>query len=107
MSYEMTGTLQKIGDVQTFDSGFQKKQIVINTGGEYPQEIPMDLVKDKVSLTDKLTEGQEVELKFDLRGNEWKEKFYLNAVCYFIKAVANANAKPAQKADDQEAGEPF
>ena len=107
MSYEMTGTLQKIGDVQTFDSGFQKKQIVINTGGEYPQEIPMDLVKDKVSLTDKLTEGQEVELKFDLRGNEWKEKFYLNAVCYFIKAVANANAKPAQKADESEGDTPF
>jgi single-strand DNA-binding protein len=107
MSYEMTGTLQKIGDVQTFDSGFQKKQIVINTGGEYPQEIPMDLVKDKVSLTDKLTEGQEVELKFDLRGNAWKEKFYLNAVCYFIKAVANANAKPAPKSDEPEGDTPF
>jgi hypothetical protein len=60
MSYEMTGTLQKIGrraDVRFWFS--EKTDCRINTDGEYPQEIPIEMVKDKVSLTDKLTEGQE------------------------------------------------
>ena len=31
MSYEYTGTVKKIGEVQTFPSGFSKREIVVTS----------------------------------------------------------------------------
>ena len=33
------GTIKVIGETQEFDSGFKKRQIVITTAGDYPQDI--------------------------------------------------------------------
>lgn len=39
-SYEMNGRICKIGEVQTFDSGFNKREFVVRTTDDmYPQEI--------------------------------------------------------------------
>ena len=39
-SYEMVGTLSKIGENQTFESGFNKVEFVVTTDeGLYPQDI--------------------------------------------------------------------
>ena len=36
---ELQGTVKKITDIQTFASGFQKREMVLTTEEQYPQPI--------------------------------------------------------------------
>jgi len=84
--YEAKGKIKVILDTQTFPSGFTKREFVITTGDEnYPQDIKFELVKDKCAWLDKYSAGQDVTVSFDIRGNEYKEKYYVNLNCWKIQ----------------------
>ena len=48
---EINGTLEAIFDTKEFKSGFKKREFVVNTGGDYPQSIKMEVVKDNILIT--------------------------------------------------------
>jgi hypothetical protein len=82
---ELQGTIKKIGDTQTFGSnGFQKREIVVETDGQYPQPILIEFVQDKCTLLDKFAEGQNVTIGINIRGREWVnpqgETKYFNSI---------------------------
>ncbi len=79
MAYDLTGTVKLIQPVQTFDSGFTKREmVVIVQDGKYPQEIKLEFVQDKVSLLDNLHVGREVTVTFDIRGREYNGRYFNN-----------------------------
>ena len=41
---ELNGTVKKIGETQTFASGYQKKELVILTEEQYPQPITIEFI---------------------------------------------------------------
>lgn len=83
--YEATGTIKIIFETQTFPSGFMKREFVLTTGDEnYPQDIKFELIKDKCSWLDQFQQGQQVSVNFDIRGNEFKGKYYVNLNCWKI-----------------------
>jgi len=87
--YEAQGTIKLINDTQTFGSGFTKREFVITTGdSKYPQDIKFEVVKDKCSLLDQFSIGQAVNVSFDIRGNEYNGKHYVNLNCWKIQAGA-------------------
>ena len=86
MSYEMTGTVKKVMDLMTFDSGFTKREFVITTQDQYPQDVKFETVRDKTSICDKIKEGQEITVHFDIRGNEYKDRFYVNLNAWRIQS---------------------
>lgn len=91
--YEATGKLKVKFDTQTFPSGFTKREFVLTTGDEnYPQDIKFELIKDKCSWLDNFEENQDVTVNFDIRGNEYKGKYYVNLNCWKIVG-SNAGAK--------------
>ncbi len=77
-SYQVTGTLRVVGGIQTFPSGFTKREIIIETDGKYPQLIKLDLLKDQTELTNGLKLEDPVTASFNLRGNEHNGKYYTN-----------------------------
>ncbi|MGB1131313.1 MAG: DUF3127 domain-containing protein [Haloferula sp.] len=78
-SFELTGTVKHILDLQEFNSGFTKREFVIEVpDGNYPQMVKFETVKDRTKLLDSLAIGDEVQVTFDIRGNEYKERFYVN-----------------------------
>jgi hypothetical protein len=77
-SKELTGKVHHIGELQTFASGFSKRVLVIETDEKYPQTIPVEFAKEKTALLDGLAVGQEVTVFYNLRGNEYNGKFYVN-----------------------------
>ena len=85
--YKISGTVYKIGEIQTFDSGFQKRVMVIETDDKYPQKIPVEAYKDKCSMFDGIETGDNVTAFINLRGSEWNDKFFLSANCWKIEAV--------------------
>lgn len=75
---EITGTVEAVMPTQDFPSGFKKRILVINTGGQYPQKIPVEFTKDKCDALNSLTIGQTVTAHVNLRGNEYNGKYYAN-----------------------------
>ena len=123
-SYEVTGTLKLIGGIQTFPSGFTKREIIIETNDKYPQLIKLELLKDQTDLTNGMKPQDAVTASFSLRGNEFNGKHYTNLIAWrlskdpsqtarpqtqSLKAALNATAtQPAEAAEEEEPDEiPF
>jgi len=83
--YEATGKLKVIFDTQTFPSGFTKREFVVTIGDDnYPQEVKFELIKDKCTWLDNFSQDQEITVSFDIRGNEYKDRYYVNLNCWKI-----------------------
>ncbi|QOR73267.1 DUF3127 domain-containing protein [Cruoricaptor ignavus] len=68
---ELQGTVKKLTDIQTFPSGFQKRELILNTTEQYPQVIAVEFTQDKINLLDSISEGDEVKVSINIRGREW------------------------------------
>ena len=90
----MKGTIKLIGETQTFDSGFAKRQIVLTTQEQYPQDLAIDFVKDKTKVLDLFNVGDVVEVSVNLRGNEYNGKYYVNLQGWKINKEGSDQAAP-------------
>jgi len=102
--YKITGVVETVLPTQSFDSGFQKRVIVVNTGGEYPQHVPIEFIKDKVNVLDAFHDGTPVTIYFNVRGNEYNGKYYCNLQGWKIESPAMTQQAPQQPAQ-QSAGD--
>ena len=93
--YETSGKLKWIGSTQSFPSGFTKREFVVTTAADkYPQDLKFEIVKDKCPLLDPFELGQDVEVSFDIRGNEYNGKYFVNLACWKIQAAGASPASP-------------
>jgi len=80
---EITGAVHKIFNTVTFPSGFTKREfVVMEEDGNYPQYHKIEVVKDKCASLDRLSEGMEIKVTVNLRGNEYDDKFYNSLGCW-------------------------
>ena len=81
---ELIGTIKKISDLQTFASGFQKKEMVLLTEEQYPQPINIEYLSEKVDLLNSFNVGDKVKVFINIRGREWTspqgEVKYFNSI---------------------------
>lgn len=103
---ELKGTITKISEIQTFASGFQKREMVLTTEEQYPQPINIEFLQDKIDLLDKVTEGDIVTVGINIRGREWTspqgEVKYFNSITGW-KVTKDAGAAPAPEPKQQPA----
>lgn len=95
---ELTGTLKKIGELQTFASGFQKLDAVLLTEEQYPQPIQIEFLSDKSDLLDPYKVGDRVTVSINIRGREWTnpqgEVKYFNSITgWKVAKVADGSGK--------------
>ena len=93
---ELQGTVKKIGETQTFASGFQKRELVLLTDEQYPQPIQIDFLSDKIDLLNNVSEGESVKVGINIRGKEWTnpqgEVKYFNSISgWRIEKVSGEN----------------
>jgi hypothetical protein len=89
---KITGKIHKIMDTQTFDSGFQKREFVVETEDQYPQMVKFEVIKDKVTVLDQYSVGQAVDVKFNVRGNEYNGKFYVSLQAWAVFTADGGNS---------------
>jgi len=96
--FEITGTVKKVFEEQTFGSGFNKREFVLTIeSGKFPQDIKFECVKDKVALLAGLKPGAKVKVNFDLRGREWKESYFVNLNVWKLERLGPAtDSAPAE-----------
>ncbi len=90
--YEASGTIKVIFDEQVFPSGFNKREFVVTTENDrYPQDLKFELVKDKTKLIEPFEAGQKVVVNFDIRGNEYKDRYYVNLSAWKIQPADDSS----------------
>ena len=95
--YEAAGKIKLIYDTQTFPSGFSKREFVVTTAHDkFPQDLKFEIVKDKCALLDQFEPDQEVQVNFDIRGNEYNGKYYVNLSCWKIQAAGSGGSDSSE-----------
>ncbi|MEO1833918.1 MAG: DUF3127 domain-containing protein [Akkermansiaceae bacterium] len=105
-SFEIEGKLKVVADIQTFNSGFTKREFVVEVeDGNYPQMIKFECVKEKTSLPDGMEIDDSVKVTFDIRGNEFKERYYVNLNAWKLEksGASSGGASSAAQHGDQDA----
>ena len=86
-SFELTGTLKVLEDLQTFASGFTKREFVIEVpDGKYPQMVKFETVRDKIDQLNTLSIGDQLKVTFDIRGNEYNGRYYVSLNAWKIES---------------------
>ena len=100
---ELTGSIEKIGDIQEISSSFRKREMVLRTEEQYPQPIMIEFTQDKTSLPEQFKVGDKVTVSINIRGREWTSpqgqvKYFVSIQGWRIQADAPAPAAAASSA---------
>lgn len=93
---QVTGKLKAKFDTQIVSDKFKKREFILTTEGNtpYPQHVSFQVTQDKCDMLDKFSEGQELEVSFNLRGREWNGpqgvKYFNTLEAWALKAVGEA-----------------
>ena len=104
---KVTGLIKLINEVQTFDSGFSKREFVVTTKEQYQQDIKIEVVKDKCALLDSISQGDEVSVSFNIRGNEYNSKYYVTLQGWKIEKLVGNKPAVTPQANEEDDDLPF
>jgi len=101
--YKFKGTIKEIKDTVTFNKGFQKREFVlIETESKFPQIIKFDLFKENTELINNYAIGDEIEVKFNLKGREYNNNYYITLEAYAIIFIKQNNYSVVNNLDDNQ-----
>jgi hypothetical protein len=87
-SYEFEGVVKEIMDVQTFASGFTKREFVVtDTDDRWPQDIKFNAIKNNCALLDTVKKGDSVRVTFSLRGNLYNGRYYTDLQMFKLEKL--------------------
>ena len=113
MSLTIKGKLLKILTVESGVSrtgnSWKKQEFVIETQDQFPKKVCFSLFNDKVSLLNGITDGEELEISFDIESREFNNKWYHNVNAWKIDRVGQkpVNDTPPPFTKDDVPPEPF
>ena len=100
----IAGTVLRIdGPVSVGSNGLQKTTVIVRTPGQYPQEIPVEFLKDKAeSVAKQYSAGDEVEVSFNLRGREYNGRHYVSVQGWKVALIGAGTGSAAGAQGDGE-----
>ena len=104
--YELTGKIRRIGEQQTFASGFTKREVVVELpGGERgPVPVPVVFKGESVSLAETLAPGAEVSISFSIEGHEWQDPKTSRVRCFCDLTARSVEVTAAAPTAEELAG---
>tara|TARA_B110000046_G_scaffold79900_1_gene88042 strand:+ start:4829 stop:5188 length:360 start_codon:yes stop_codon:yes gene_type:complete len=97
---DIEGSVKVILETQSFNSGFQKREFVITTKEQYPQDVKFELIKDRIDIIDAYKPGETIKVHFNIRGNEYNGKYYVNLQAWRIENVSDTPNNNAPSTGD-------
>ena len=78
----ISGKIKLINETKEYGSnGFRKRELVVTTQEQYPQNILVEFVQERCELLDSYNIGELVKIDINIRGREWTNND--NEVKYF------------------------
>jgi hypothetical protein len=87
MKVEVIGTVKEVQDVMTFDSGFQKQTVIIETEDKFNNQIPVQMIKENVGSFERIPVGTQVRLDAYVGGREYNGRYYVDITLSKITGV--------------------
>lgn len=89
---ELTGTIKLVRDTQEVSASFKKREFVVTTEEQYPQDILLEMTQAKCEDLDTIQVGQKVKVSINLRGREWinpqgEAKYFNTLQGYKIESI--------------------
>lgn len=107
-TYEMTGSVKVIFEPQTFPSGFTKREFVLTMEDDYPQDVKFACIKEKCGLLDNLVPGERVKVGFRIRGNLFKERYFVDLQAFRVdKMDVDGSSVSYDEAEPMPSDEPM
>lgn len=98
MSFTLTGRIIHIGNIQTFNSTTKREFVISVQDGQYTQDIKLQTINAKTSITDGYKLGQDITVHFNINGRKWekdgKVDYFVNLNAWKIEGAANATPEP-------------
>ena len=86
--YTFEGVIKTIHPILTFKNNFRKREIVIVSKDEYPEEVKFEFTDENgINVLDQFMEGEEVKIAFLIKGNEYQGKHFVNLRGIAIAAI--------------------
>ena len=108
---QIKGKIKVIGQTKTFGSGFTKRDVVVTTQEQYPQDILVEFTKDNCETLNNYNVGDQVEVAINLRGREWTspqgEVKYFNSIQGWKIGTAATEVTTEAHSPDREDDLPF
>lgn len=105
---KLKGKLKKKTEVKEYGSnGFRKRELVITTDEQYPQDIQIELHQDNCDLATLLKKDQTIEVSINVRGREWinpegEAKYFNSLVGWKIEAIQDQEPAPKEAMPEDE-----
>ena len=103
---EVTGKLVKKLELETGTSktgkDWQKQSIVIDTGGDFNNEVCVSAFGDKVERMNKLEIGMDVSVLCNVYSREYNGKYYHNIDGYWFSNQSNASSDKITNGEAEE-----
>jgi hypothetical protein len=106
---DISGKLKLINEIKEYGTnGFRKREGVVTTEEQYPQDLMIEFIQDKCELLNSFKVGQSVKIDINLRGREWESpqgeiKYFNSIQGWRIEKLFsdedNANIPPVPPAD--------
>ena len=82
---DISGKIKLINETKEYGSnGFRKREVVVTTEEQYPQDLLIEFIQDKCDILDSYKVGESVKIDINLRGREWEspqgETKYFNSI---------------------------
>lgn len=82
---DISGKIKLINEAKEYgNNSFRKREVVITTEEQYPQDLLVEFVQDKCDILNSFQVGQSVKIDINLRGREWEspqgEIKYFNSI---------------------------
>ena len=101
---EVTGKLVKILDLETGTSKagkeWKKQSILIDTGGDFNNEICVSAFGDKLEQMLKLEVGMEVSVLCNVYSREYNGRYFHNIDGYFFTNQSNKSSEKIQNGEE-------
>jgi hypothetical protein len=102
---QVAGKIVAIMPTQVVSEKFSKREFVVETPSQYPQQILFQLTQDKCSLLDGLQVGQEIDVHLNLRGKSWtnpkgETKYFNTLEAWKIDVLGNVVQEDVDPLDE-------
>lgn len=82
---DVSGKIKLINETKEYGSnGFRKREVVITTEEQYPQDLLIEFIQDKCDILNSYNVGDNAKIDINLRGREWEspqgEIKYFNSI---------------------------
>ena len=105
--FKLAGKVKVINPTVQVSEKFSKREFVITDDTSmYPQDILFQATQDKCDMLDGVSEGDTVEVSFNLRGREWVNpegtaKYFNSLDAWRIEKISGAsNSTPQPKVEE-------